>query len=334
MTVSRPPSTRLNSTFALNNAARWLVAEVGKGNHDSVFELVDRKAPNGVYITREMADYVEDFTEVNVASNDVSITHEYCGISGTIDRAWMHQGALYIDRLEYGWGIVEPENNWTLIFHAIAYCVSHKIQPQTIHLSIFQPRPHHHAGKHRTWTIASYHLDELQSELIASVTHPENTLNTGPQCTKCPSNAVCPAARKADLNAIEASERVFDDTISNEELSVLMDENNRAQKQLKASEDALTELARFRLKQGQVIDNYTIEVSYSNLQWLDFVTPEFAKVLTGFDLSKPGLITPTQAKKLGVPDEVIKSFATKTERGAKLVRESADSKAKRLLKNK
>lgn len=343
MTPTRPAKTGPQSTIALNEAARFVAAEVGRGrlgNGDvrDPLDLVDRKTPNGIYITREMADYIDPFIDIqfwrhDIDGYDVARKQETEAVTGMIDRiCFSKTGTLYVDRLEYGWSIVEPDMNWTLLFHAIHFCAFNNIQPVNIVLSVYQPRPMHHAGKHREWEITYPELLAYSHQLSNALANPTNTITTGPNCGKCPALTTCPAARKADLNSIEVSERAFDDSVTNDELAIHLDEITRAQQQLKASEDALTELARHRIRNGQVIENYGLESSWTNKRWDDHVTPDLMKLITGVDLSKPGLITPTQAKKLGVHEAVIDTFARRHETGVKLVRESADKRAKRLLK--
>ena len=138
------------------NAAHWLCEQVYHGANAE--DLIGQTAPNGLYITADMVEYCREYLEFITSENcevEVDTSHSGDGweIRGRADCIKFAYGILTVADLKYGWRIVEPENNWTLISHAIAYCRKHNIQPGTIVFRIFQPRPFHPQGTVRDWKV-------------------------------------------------------------------------------------------------------------------------------------------------------------------------------------
>lgn len=329
-------------------AAHYMATAVFN-NEFTIDELIDRKAPNGVYMTADMAEHVQPY--VNAIQHrhyeqssgcevDTSFGTDYFRVNVRADHighsiftASDHgDSTVYVDDFKYGWRLVEPENNWTLIAHAIGYCVSRQIRPQRIQFTIHQPRPHHRDGKSRSWEISYEQLMVFYHQIVATLTTPTDQLNTGPQCAKCHALATCPAARAATMNAIDAFENaVFSDEMDNVALSFELNTLRIAQTTLNNRLDALEEMAKFRLKAGQVIDGYGVEIQLANTSWRPGITVEMMQMLTGKNLAKPALITPGQAKKAGVSEEVVASLTHRPQTGVKLVRVDANKKAQRLF---
>lgn len=324
------------------DAAHWLCQEV----HAKTFtaeELIDRKAPNGNYISVEMVDflsaYLKTISEGGVVEFDTSfgdgIDYQINSRSDHIIYDEVHR-ILFINDLKYGWSILEPEKNWTMIAHAIGWIkkYGHQYKVEEIFFSIYQPRPYHPRGRVRTCKLSITQLYDLQLELNFTLKHLTNELHTGEHCYKCPAYATCPAARKAEMNGIEASEKAFIDTIDNDNLYVRLDHLKRAQEALKQSHDAYEELALHRIREGQIIQNYSLENDLTNNQWKKGITVGFLKILTGKKLAKESLITPNQAKKEGVSEEVVKALTERHNKGVKLVRVDAHAKAKKMFEKK
>lgn len=343
MVPSYPPTSGDDKTRNEGNAVHWLVQQVF-GGHFTADELIDRKSPEGVYITAEMVEYVEQYllfvttpASFNVIEHDTSHGEQTWQINGRADSVKYDSltADLHISDLKFGWSIVEPEMNWTLISHAIWFL---KNNPNSIirniHFSIFQPRPYHHLGNVRTWTITGHDLLQLALRVQTTMSNPSNVLKTGDHCHNCPALATCPAARKALMNAVEASETAFNDKIDNINLSFQLDHLKRVHAIVKDMEKAYKELAIFRLREGEVVQNYSLEQGLTNRQWLPHATPEFVEALTGKHLTKKELVTPAQAEKLGVPKEIVNILAKRHNTSVDIVRIDANTKAQKLFKTK
>lgn len=327
------------------NAAHWAAQQWFNGRDPATLE--NAKAYNGVIITGEMLDHVGSYlSEIEPGAMEVvtSFGNDYFRVNGRADhisvRGWTEADpyatgplTLTIDDFKYGRSLVEAENNWTLIAHAIGHCIACQIAPEIITLRIHQPRPYHPDGKLRAWTITYEQLMQFHAQIEHAMTYPLNELRTGLEwCRKCRALATCPAARSARMNIIDATTTTFTDRLPDNALGYELGIAETAQAMLNAQVDALKELISHRLKGGAVIDNYAVEPQYANTRWLPGITPEALTLATGIDCTKPGTITPAEAKRRGMSEAVIKSLTDRPMTGTKLVRVSADKRAQRLLR--
>ena len=332
-----PVVERDDTTRREGDAAHWLVKEVHSGKFTAE-ELIERKAPNGIYIDAQMVENLSEYMEAT-QGGEAEVETTFAGqgwqVNGRADKIIYDPATftLRVPDLKYGWAIVEPEKNWTLIAHAVGWAhrfsATHRIE--TVVFEIYQPRPHHPISRVRTWTITGQDLLQYVDEINRVLSNPSDILNTGKHCYKCPALATCPAARAAQMNAIEASEKAFVDNIDNENLSFQLDHLTRAMEMLKQVHDAYSDLAVHRLREGTVVRNYALEKSMSNYKWPDHMKPDLLKILTGKDLTKKELVTPAQAIKMGVPKTFVEAIRTRHETGTKLVRIDANAKAAKMF---
>lgn len=348
---SAVPETADNSHRDDGTAAHYMAMAVFNNQH-SLEELIDRKAPNGVYMTSEMAEHVENYLalinsapvftqQVYTRAMEIDTSHDFSPIwvvNGRCDFYEHNEHGFHFVDFKYGWSIVEPENHWTLISHAIGYC---KQNPQKIHphavfkLSVFQPRPYHPDGPLRSWDITLGALQRLEQQLTKTLSQPSDELVTSlAHCKHCQALAICPAARQAEMNAIDAAEMAYEDNPNNDLLSFNLDNLNRAMAMLKARLDASEELAKHRMKEGQVIPNYSVTMGYGNSRWKEGISADTLKMLTGKDLSTAKLVTPAEAKRRGVDETVVKALTERIPTGLKIERVKASKKGERLLGSK
>lgn len=334
-----------NSDMTIRNegiAVHYMI-DAGLRKEFSPLELVDRKSPNGIFITKEMADnvdwYFENLPSLNGFYSEIETNwqvNETIQINGRSDYIFhdLNVNRLHVVDFKYGWKIVEPIRNWTLISHAIAFIEKSGDIPNEICFSVYQPRPYHPMGNIRNWIISYDQLCEFSIDISETLLNLSDQLETGKECSSCPSLAWCPAATKAALNAIDVSENAFNDDIENNSLSYMIDLLQSAEKAIKNKLKAFEELAAHRLKKGQIIPNFSLKTSLSNRQWKDFVTPEILKAFTGKDLTKQDLVTPAQAQKLSVGKDVIENLSERVPAGFKLEKVDVSLKAQLLFNKK
>jgi hypothetical protein len=333
------PQENVDTTARDEGTAAHYMATTAFNNAFTVPEMVGRKAPNGVYMTEEMAEHVQEYLDKltltgfrNFASSAMEVPADHLNVSGRADyAAFTDDFNLMITDFKYGWRIVNPEMNWTLISHAIGIIDKTRNIPTSVTFAIFQPRPYHPDGAWRIWKIGYLELLDLRDRLYHALNNPSDQLHTSNHCNKCPALATCPAARLAEMNAIEATDIAHDDTMADADLSFALDTLNRAQDMIKSRLEALEELAKFRIKSGKVVDNYSVEMGLGKTRWLPYVTADMLQMLTGKDLAKRTLVTPAEAKRQGVNEEFVKTVTERPQTGVKLVRISADKKAKKLF---
>lgn len=339
LAASVPPAP--NDTAARDEgiAAHYMVSAALRGT--SIIELIDRKAPNGVFMTAEMQEHAAEYMgcmkeDAGFFGVEVDTSHDYSPhwvIDGRADYIGMRtQTELHIVDYKYGYRIVEPIKNWTLISHAIGHLARNQLTVETIRFSIFQPRPYHPDGHMRSWVITYPELTQLYAQLNQALCNPTDLLVTSPHCHNCPANAGCRAAQLAEYNIIDVATMVVDDKIDNVRLAFTLDNLNRAKKMLEDRLEALSELAKHRIQSGAVVDNYSTEMGQGNTRWNEGITPDILKAMTNQDLTVPAkLVTPAEAKRRGLTDTTIKALTHRPPTGIKLVRISANKKATKLF---
>lgn len=318
------------------DAADWLIYQVHAGFF-KLEELIDRRAPNGIYITAEMAEHVEPFLALAQGGTVQHDTSFFIGVAQIAGRADLvkydpHLQKIIIGEFKYGWRIADV-HNWTLLAHAIGFAKQINRPVQTLELVLHQPRPYHPGGPVRTWsvTLPNWNIAHLEHELYEKLVNLSDALQTGSHCYKCPALAFCPAARNAQMNAIEASEQAYIDNPPNQALGYQLDNIRRAIEILKQSEQAYSEMIMHRLRSGQIIENYALQNDLGNRSWKQHITPETVLALTGQDLTKKELITPAQAIKKGVNETTIESLTERKNKGIKLVRMDANTRAQKIF---
>lgn len=337
----QPPFEPDTTVTDEGNAVHWLIEQVFSGQFTAE-ELVDRKAPNGVFITADMVEdsqeylqYIQDFGGHIEIDTSYGFPNSY-EVRGRADHITVnHEGDLIVSDFKYGWKIVEPENNWTLISHAIGFLTTKvTCQPSKIYMRIYQPRPYHPQGPVREWVISIEQLMELWQQLQQALTNPSDHVVSGDHCYKCPSRGNCPAFQVSIANAIDVAYSAYNANVSNDDLPRILENAARAAEVLKQTTDAYEDMAKHRLKAGQIIDGYGLQNDLGRTRWKKDVTPELVTMLTGVDVAKPAIITPNQAKKAGVAEEVVESLTERPNNGTKLVRVNADKRGQQLFGKK
>lgn len=342
LTGGSTPPVKDDTVKDEGNAAHWVVEQVCN-NGISVEELIDRKAPNGVYITIDMVEHLDMYLtnatvleqgEQSFVEIDTSHNSNNWQINGQADNIIYNPAnfKLQVNDFKYGWGAVDPEMNWTLISHALGFWFRNVgMRISEITFTIYQPRPYHPEGTVRSWTINSEKLIELSHLMNNTLNNLTDQLNTGKHCSHCPAMTTCPAYRLAEMNCIEASEKAFDDKLSNDELSFELDRLDRVQQIIKDMVKAYKEETEYRLKKGEIIKDYSLETGLTNRKWSKNVSAEMMLAYTGKDITKKDLITPKQAEVLGVSKEIVASLTERNNTGVKLVRMNANAKANKLF---
>ncbi len=353
MSASLPPDTDRDARDE-GNAAHWLSKELFDGREVRVGD----KAYNGYVITETMMDHMQEYVarldcgamEINTSWSGGTVGDNYTAfdVRARADHIMMRNEVemvnagygnvaeidhwhLMVDDLKYGWRVVEPEANWTLIAHAIGYCIAHGVKPERITLRIHQPRPYHPLGPVRSWVITYEQLLEYHAQIVARLSNPTADLHTRYDiCAKCPAMPTCPAARQAGMNAVDVATLAYDDTLSNNVLAYELEMLTIAEATITNRKTALEELITYRIaKGGEVFEDYALKPRYANTKWKTGFTGKFLSMVTGRDLIKDAVVTPAAAKRLGVPDSILADLTERPMIGAKLERITADKAARR-----
>src|SRR4051812_25571303 len=114
MVAAMPPSSDDTSARDEGTAAHYMATAAFRGNH-SISELIDRKAPNGVYMTEQMAEHVEGYLDVlrdsewQLGGVETDTSHNGIEwlVAGRADAAQYQTRLIRIVDFKYGWRIVE-----------------------------------------------------------------------------------------------------------------------------------------------------------------------------------------------------------------------------------
>lgn len=328
-----------DTTIRDEGTAAHYVAQMLFDARNTAAGLLNQKAPNGVFITPDMVQHVSDYIDELLVRHDypdigiMEIDTSHGQVNGRADHIVYYADTLTlrINDFKYGYRLVEPEMNWTLISHAIGFVRTRLAHwPDHIVFTIVQPRAPHSDGTVRSWTIAGAELAALAEQLDRALANPSDELRTGPNCGKCPALAICPAAHSMRMNALDTATIAFEDAIDNERLSYELDLLNHAMKVIEDGLDARRELAKHRLKNGAVIKNYGMKQEYGHTAWNSGLTVEMLEMLTGKQLREPPkACTPAEAKRRNVPEDVVKSLTYRPMKGVQIVRMDHDKQAKK-----
>lgn len=258
-------------------------------------------------------------------------------IKGTLDRAWEEDNGttLVIADYKYGHRIVNVEDNWQLIGYALGFLAKTKSYYNKISMRILQPRPHHPDGPYRKVEITYDKLMEYEAKIKEQVKKyllSDGVLSTGKHCAYCPAVNSCSAINSTFYNAIdEVRNDVKVDELSDKELSMMIDMYERVKDIFKIRADSLKDLAIERIKQGRIIDGYSIEPAFGHRKWINNFEPSTFKLMTGIDIVRPSVLSPAQVEKLGLPKEIVNSFTFNEQKGFNLVAFKATEQADKIF---
>lgn len=310
------------------NAVHWFVQQVFEGNFTAE-ELIDRKAPNGIFITADMFEYASEYLNAIMGKGfveyDTSYSQaDYYEVRGRADHLYYDEESktLYVSDYKHGWGIVEPSENWTLISHAYGFLQRNTHLQGLIEkviFRIFQPRPYHYDGPVRSDILHFEQFLSLVQKLVMVLSRHEKQVVVGPQCYKCPKMTNCPAEQKAVAASLEIAENAFDSEMSNEALSITIKTVSRAMNNMKQFLTACEDLALQRLSDGQKIKDFHIDKQYGYRAWKENVNADLIKMVSGVDVSKTTIVSPAEAVRRGITEDMVSTFTEKPYKGVKLV---------------
>ncbi len=308
------------------NAEHWIAETLFNGTGDVHPGM---PAPNGYIVTQEMINAVSTYVsalDCGAMEADTSWDAPHWSVRGRADHL-VHSGrTLTIDDYKSGWRIVDPVMNWTLIWHAIGYILRNQVQPEIITLRIHQPRPYHPDGPLREWSFTYEQLLGFYYQIDARLSNPVFDLVTGlDHCAKCPAHALCPAARMAGMNSIDATSAVFDDSLPKDVLTHEIETLRMAQGTIDNRLKALEELVSHRIKTGEVFQGWALERRYGQRRWKAWITGQMLSIAAGRDLTKDSLVTPAEAERRGVPKQAVEALVERPLLDPKLKKIDADA---------
>lgn len=311
---------------------------------------VGTSASNGTFFDKDMWFYARDTynTILQRAQGNHIETEERIDwmtpagitIRGQFDISFAVGNTLYIEDLKYGYGIVEPKENWQLIGYAIGQAQRlgklYNYQPDYISLTIHQPRPYHEDGRVRTHVITWQELLKYYQDICQRMydyTTGVKTLATGSACKYCDAGSACPALNRAANNSLDVVLNEWSEKpLSNSEVAEQYELLSRAYELIELRKKSIEQLAISRIQNNQIVPGYSFEMTYGDRKWKSNVTPNSIKALTGVDIIKePEIMSPAQAEKAGVSKKITAALTEKPTKGPKLVKKDTEKEANQIL---
>lgn len=221
------------------------------------------------------------------------------------DRPMRH---LQVFDFKYGAGVaVDAHENAQLMYYALGAVVALNVKPETICITIVQPRASHPAGPIRSYNFGWDELVAFKRELFAKAREtqaPDAALSTGPWCRFCRAQAVCPEQR---ATAIAVAQSEFDvepafvapapETLTPEDLSLVLEKASMVEDWFKAVRAYVSGL----LDSGQSVQGWKLVPKRATRKWKDGIDAVVHALQEGAgldhtDLFTEKLVSPAQAE--------------------------------------
>lgn len=283
---------------------------------------------NGVAVTEEMVEGAELWADTIAQypggdfekSIECLCVHRDCW--GTPDYLYGPlDGTLYVSDYKFGHRYVDAFENWQLIAYAIGK--PKYIPTMRVVLQIVQPRSYHRDGPVREWVLSGAELRDYAQMLrgaCQAAEQPDATCKSGPQCYECPARHNCEAALHMEQAALYLCGSTIPLDVSVEAKAVRLHQIRRALDHLKQMESGITEDLSATIRRGINVPGFTLKAGSGREKWTRDVGEVVALgAVMGVDLSKPGCITPNQARKAGLSPDIVSAYAARASGSVELV---------------
>lgn len=195
---------------------------------------------------------------------------------GTADVTIWAGEHLHVIDYKHGQGVVvEATENSQLMYYALGATVAQGRVPETIAVSIIQPRAHHPAGPVRTYSFDRETLIEFKQMLFAAAARTQEVdapLAAGDWCRFCKARAVCPAqveqAQAVAMTTFEADvvyTPPVPETLVDAEVALVLEKGALVMEWIREVEA----YALNRLEDGHDVPGYKLVRGRSNRRWTD-----------------------------------------------------------------
>lgn len=309
------------------NAAHWVTWELLAGRKVTEGDF----APNGQVVTQEMIEgawLLIDFIPHGIlklhVEEPVAIgrIHDQCW--GTPDLWWFDHAKMTLNLIDYKFGhgfVDEYENDQGICY--IAGIVDQIAADMgvgagalelslRVNFTIVQPRCYS-KGPVRTWSVLASDLRPHLNKLVAAANlalSDNPTAVTNCECRYCPGRHACDALQRAAYSDAELASGSNPVDMPPDAASLELRMLEHALQRLESRVTGLRECVTAYGKQGVPLKFHALQQSYGRQAWNVPVDQVLALgALMGQDLSKPGVITPKQAAKLGIDEGVITAYS-------------------------
>jgi len=349
------PETEPDPAAAIGTASHEIgallvrAAMVGLFNTLSRAQIVGERASNGLVFTDAMFDGAEIYAnDVMEAMRENAIfgggnllveervympkIHELS--NGTPDAAMYVEATKTIYNWDYKFGYIvnDAYEHWQSINYIAGLCERWGLnsfngvddQEITVCMRIIQPRAFHKDGPVREWVVNLSELRPYFNQLhnaAAVAMSDKATCASGSHCHYCEARHACEAALRGGWQLYEAASAPVPVDLSPRSLGFQLQLIERAREQLECLETGYKERIKSLTMAGEVVPGWTTEPTFYREAW---TKPAATVIRIGEllkkDFKKPkDVITPNQARKLGVDPAVIDAHTELPRKGFKTV---------------
>lgn len=325
-------------------AAHWTALEVMLQTGE--VPAVGTLAPNGHPVDRAMLEGGEMLVEATYLARRASLKIEqrvsaarsiHPDNYGTPDAYLVdtERREIWVWDYKYGHKYVPAVRNWQLVDYVVCIAESHGLAigdllNWTVIVTIVQPRCYHSDGPVRTWRPSGRELVDMANALRTAAyaaAAPNAPTRTGPHCYKCTAAWNCEAHLRSGQHSVETVGTQVPLNMSPAALALWKLTVDHAAARLKSIADATDERILGLLRGGKVVPGYTIGSTQPLERWRDPAAAAQMGDMFGVELRKPdpSLVTPKQARKLGIDAAVITEYAETPTGAQKLIKTDSDA---------
>jgi hypothetical protein len=262
----------------------------------------------------EGADLWEDTFKDLPGKNIEQTTNVNELIWGTPD-LWAWNGdTLTVADYKFGHRTVEARMNWQMITYAAGIIYQRKPgKPSFIEMIIVQPRCFHREGPVRRWKISynefcGYRQRMLERAEEAVSDNPRAF--SGKECMFCTARHACQTLLDSTMTILEYSGQNVPFDLTDEALSKELDLMIFATQLLSARKVGLENEVMARIKMGRRLPGWTVAAGEGREVWARPIAEVVAfGQLMGIDISKADALTPKQAIKKGIPEDLVRMYS-------------------------
>lgn len=315
----------------------------------SLGHMVDTNtvAPNGVVLTDEMLDAVDEYWdgikqwpgvpefELKVHAGSIN---PMCG--GALDVAAFSPSTMILDvgDAKFGRRKVDVFENYQLLTYVSGMLDRIGVLDDrliTVRMWIYQPRAPGRNGAWSKWEVNAADLRayfNFMKSRAADALDPNAKVTTGPHCNHCNGRVKCEQFRQVAANVLDITGEAIANDLDAHATDAELVRLDRAVEILEARKTAMSARAEMFARSGVQLTHYKMEGGTGRRKWKEGMEKAALALGTAFNVTvaKPQeLITPTQAMKV-LPKQVIESMSERGATALKLVRIDPNEARKRL----
>jgi hypothetical protein len=324
------------------DAVHWVCSEKLSGIHPQVGDV----APNGVVLNVEMIEAADMYAD-HIIKRDFAawtagavyrVEHTFtegpihADNYGTPDYTmydhWSHH--IFVDDEKFGHGFVGEILNYQLINYvalaAFAFGV-YNDDSLKVTMTIHQPRNYHRRGPIRSWTTTLGELRHPISELSLAYRMADDPdapvmARDLDACKDCKGRHECEAVLMLEGPAIDlaysSAPLVMSPAALRKERRRLID----AEKVIKLRREGIEQSLMSTIQRGGIVPYFSIQHKKGRTVWKDDAVKDMQDIASAYSvpISTPKLsLTPLQAIKAGIPEEVVSMYSHAPGGAAELV---------------